>query len=184
MKKLAIFDMDGTLADTLMVNFRSYERALKEEGVVLTYECYMQKCFGRGYRDFLPEIVNGDREAVERVHDRKSALYPDYIPGAKLNEALAAFIRSAKDLYYMAVVTTAARVNVERILDYFSLLEDFDLILTAEDIPRLKPDPMGFLMAMEHFGVTAEDTVIFEDSEPGLEAAEAVGAGIMKVVKI
>lgn len=184
MKKLAIFDLDGTLIDTLMVNFKAYEKALKEEGIVLTYDYYMKECFGKGYRDYIPPIVKGDLGAMERVHKRKIELYPEYLPEAKLNEPLADFIRFTKDKYHMAMVTTATKVNVIRILTYFGLKEEFDLILAAEDIPKLKPDPMGFFMAMEHFGVSAEDTVIFEDSEPGLEAAKAAGCGIMKVVKI
>ena len=49
---------------------------------------------------------------------------------------------------------------------------------TQEDIHKPKPDPEGFLLAMEHFGVTPADSVIFEDSDVGIEAARASGAAV------
>ena len=46
---------------------------------------------------------------------------------------------------------------------------------------KSKPDPEGYLKAMEHFGVTPAETMIFEDSGPGLAAAKASGAAVFKV---
>lgn len=181
---LAIFDMDGTLIDTRRVNFLSYREALSEEGFDLSEDYFYNECFGMGYKDYLPPITGDDEALLERVHDRKIGLYDKYIPEAKLNTALYDFILGMRDKYYMALVTTASKKNVYDIVDSFGLREYFDLILTAADIPKLKPDPEGFLMAMRHFGIPAERTVIFEDSKVGLEAAERSGAAVMKVVKI
>ena len=52
----------------------------------------------------------------------------------------------------------------------------FDLILTYDDITKSKPDPEGFLKAMEYFDAKSDETIIFEDSEVGLKAAEKSGA--------
>lgn len=180
MKKLAVFDMDGTLIDTCRVNYRSYQAALAEEGIELTYEYFRRECFGKGYRDYLPPIVGDDAEKIERVHRRKIGLYADYLDEARLNMPLVDFIRGMRDTYNMALVTTASKDNVFEELRHFSLEDAFDLVLTAEDIPRHKPDPQGFLMAMEHFGTLPENTVIFEDSEVGMEAARQTGAFLLR----
>ena len=57
----------------------------------------------------------------------------------------------------------------------------FGVFITGEDVVRSKPDPEGYLKAMAHFGVTPAETMIFEDSGPGLEAARASGATVYKV---
>ena len=74
------------------------------------------------------------------------------------------------------MVTTASKVNVEDILKTFGKLEVFDKKFTQEDFKKMKPDPEGYLKAMEYFGIKPENTIIFEDSESGLKAAESSGA--------
>lgn len=182
--KLAIFDMDGTLIDTCMVNYRSYKKALEEEGIELTWEYFRENCFGKGYKDYLPPLTGGDREVMERVHKRKIGLYKDYLDEARLNMVLIDFLRGMKDSYYMALVTTASKDNVFDELEHFGIKKDFDMVLTGEDIPKHKPDPQGFIMAMEGLGIPPERTVIFEDSKVGIEAAMLTGASVIKAEKI
>ena len=83
--------------------------------------------------------------------------------------------------YHIAVVTTASRKNTMDILGAYGYGSYFDLIVTAEDIINVKPDPEGFLYAMDHFNIRAEDTVIFEDSYTGIETAKVTGAAVFAV---
>ena len=80
-------------------------------------------------------------------------------------------------------MTTASKTNVIEMLEHFGVSDRFELILTQEDIVKSKPDPEGFLKAMEHFGIEPSDTVIFEDSDTGIEAAMRSGAAVMRVMK-
>ena len=59
-KKLAIFDMDGTLVDTKDVNFYAYKEALEEEGFSLSYEYYCKFCNGRHYTVFLKRSLSSN----------------------------------------------------------------------------------------------------------------------------
>ena len=181
--KLAIFDMDGTLIDTLMINYESYRRALKEVGIDFALETYRDECFGKNYRDFLPQIVGGDEELSEKVHVRKLELYAQCFDMGHVNETLRDFITGCKDRYHMVVGTTATRSSVEKILKHFGLLGYFDELYTQEDVTRFKPDPEIFFRIMSDFHVDASDTVIFEDSRVGLEAAHACGASVIKIEK-
>ena len=182
--RLAIFDMDGTLIDTCMVNFRAYQAALAEENIDLTYEYFEKECFGKGYKEYLPPLTGDDKELLERVHKRKIVLYKDYIGEARLNMALVDFLKGMKDKYYMALVTTASKENVYKMIEHFGLKEDLDLVLAAEDIPKHKPDPEGFFMAMRKFDIPPERTVVFEDSKIGIEAAERCNASVLRVIRI
>jgi len=95
-----------------------------------------------------------------------------------VNTHLVNMLRAMKESYYIAIVTTASRKNTEDILNHFDLMYLFDFLVTQEDITKVKPDPQGFEIAMEHFGISPEHTIIFEDSEVGIEAAERSGATV------
>lgn len=185
MKKLVAVDLDGTLIDTSVVNAESYRRALEEKGFTVTDEHFMATCYGRHYLDFLPMLMGGNpsREDVEYVHERKKDLYPSCIPCGKLNTALFDLLTSLRSTgeWATALVTTGNDRNANEILNAFGCGELFDLIITSADVEKNKPDPEGYLKAMEYFGVSPENTVIFEDSSTGIAAAEASGAKVFIV---
>lgn len=58
------------------------------------------------------------------------------------------------------------------------------ICLTQEDVMKMKPDPECYLKAMDYFKVKPEDTIIFEDSDAGLEAAAKSGAFYYKVFRL
>lgn len=174
-KKLAIFDLDGTLFDTVPANFAAYRAVLEKYGFTIDLDYFAKNCNGRYYKDFLPEIMGEDRELMERIHEEKIASYPAYFSHIRENRGLFALLEGLSHGYYIALVSTAAKKSVYEILALFQKTSAFDLILTQAEIPRNKPAPDGFLMAMEHFSCKAEDTVVFEDSPQGIAAAKAAG---------
>ena len=176
-------DLDNTLVFTMNANFESYKRALNEHGFDLTKEHYANCCDGRSYRDFLPDLVGGSAELTEAVHERKTELYADCLKSAELNRPLVDILRAIKGDYYIALVTTATRRNVERILEHFALSELFDAVVTQEDVLHAKPDPFCYNMVIERFGVDRSRCIIFEDSASGVAAALASGCQTLRVRK-
>ena len=73
-------------------------------------------------------------------------------------------------------MTTASKENCTDILNKFQIYNLFDLILTQNDIKKTKPDPEGFVKAMNYFAAEPDETIIFEDSDVGLKAAQRSGA--------
>lgn len=182
--KLAIFDMDGTLFDTKNVNFHAYKQALNECGLNanIDYDYYCKFCNGNNYKVFLPVILPEITiEQMEYVHDRKKQLYPQYLKNARINKNLFTLINLIKNEYQIALVTTASKKNLNDILDFFKIRNTFDFILTQEDVKHTKPNPEGFLVAMNRAGVSRKNTLIFEDSDTGIEAAEKSGADYVRV---
>lgn len=181
--KLLIVDLDGTLFDTKDVNYYAYKAAITPYGFDIDYQYYCDYCNGRHYMDFLPQITTNDTDILQEIHKEKKKVYKNYLNKAVLNAGLVDIIRMMRMEYKTAVVTTASRENCYDILSQFNLVELFDLILTHDDITKSKPDPEGFLKAMDYFKVKPEETIIFEDSEVGLEAAERSGAYYYKTYR-
>lgn len=177
---LAIFDLDGTLFDTRETNYYAYKSALKPYGIVLDKKYFIIQCNGRHYTEFLPVIMGG-KEYIEDVHKAKKEFYIKNLNRVKINVHLFNIIEYIKALYSLAIVTTASKKNTIDLLEYFGYVDLFDILICQEDVTRLKPDPQGFLMAMNHFTIPPDKTVIFEDSDVGIQAAKATGATVMTV---
>ena len=80
----------------------------------------------------------------------------------------------------LAVVTSSERVITDQLLQCSGLLPLFDLVITLQDVRFAKPHPWPYLMAMHQLGLGPRDTLVFEDSAPGLMAARAAGARVLE----
>lgn len=180
--RLLLLDFDGTLADTRLANTLAYIDALAEEGYTLTKEVYLQKYFGMRCTEFLRDIGYTRDEDIERIRRRKIEIYPTHFDTVKLNESLWQFVQDFRAKGGKAwVVSTGHRDNVTNAMRYLGIEDGFDGILTSEAVEHSKPSPDCFLKAMEIEGVAPAETLIFEDSEVGVEAARRSGAGYFVV---
>lgn len=180
--KLIIVDLDGTLFDTKEVNYNAYKEAIDPYGYQLDFEYYCNFCNGRHYLDFLPQITTTDKSVLTKIHKAKKDAYKKHLDKAVLNQGLVDILQAMKGKgCKLAVVTTASKQNCYDILYQFDIFELFDLVLTHDDITNVKPDPEGFFRAMEFLKVKPEDTIIFEDSEVGIEAATKTKASLFVV---
>lgn len=176
--KLMMIDLDGTLFDTKEINYRAYKEAIEPYGFEIDYKYYCEFCNGRYYTDFLPKITTTDERILLDMHKRKKEAYSKYLRYGRVNQNLVDMIKARGAECKAALVTTASKQNTFDILNEFSLVGIFDLILTHEDITKSKPDPEGFLKAMDYFRISPNESVIFEDSSVGIEAAEKTGATV------
>lgn len=180
-KKLAVFDLDGTLFDTAEVNYRSYQAAAAECGYQISRELFMQEFVGKNYKEFLAVFGIREVEIQERIHEIKKERYDEFLYAAKKNEHLFSMISCMKPEYVIALATTASERNAREILTKFGVEKAFDIFITQESVIKLKPDPECYLLAMKKADALPKDTVIFEDSDTGAAAAAASGALVLRV---
>ena len=79
------------------------------------------------------------------------------------------------------IVSTGHIDNITNVMRHLNITDGVDGIISGDDVTRPKPHPECFLSAMERVGATPRETIIFEDSAMGLEAAERSGAAYVKI---
>lgn len=191
--RLLLLDFDGTLADTRRANTLAYVAALGEAGYNLTEEEYAANYFGMRCEEFLTRFGIADPAERERLRLRKIALYPTFFDTVRLNRPLWEFCcQFRREGGRVWVVSTGSRANIDNVMRYLGIggpetpeseapLGQVDGILSGLDIEHAKPAPDCFLEAMRREGCTPQQTLIFEDSPIGIEAARRSGAGYFVV---
>jgi beta-phosphoglucomutase len=176
-----LFDLDGTLVDTREANFMAYRDAFAEHGFELTAEQFATT-WGRDSRDFIPDLLPGvGQEGVDAIRAAKSRLYAEQLHRTAANEALVAFLRLVAPTHRTALVSTAKSGNGRQILATHGLTELFDVVVWGDEVDRSKPDPEGYLRALDLLGADAASSLAFEDSATGRQAALAAGLSVLEV---
>ena len=194
-----IFDCDGVLADTERYgHLPSFNQTFEEFGLPFRWseEEYGRKLAIGGGKERMssmltPEVIReaglpDDPEAlaaeVAKWHKRKTAIYTEMVAAGKLppRPGIRRLIGEAQDAgWTLAVASTSAEPAVRAILGYAVGQERddrFDLVLAGDVVPKKKPDPAIYLLALERLAVPPAEVLVVEDSRNGLLAA--VGAGL------
>jgi HAD superfamily hydrolase (TIGR01509 family) len=177
-RQLLIFDFDGTIADSSPLHEAAFKAVLEPLGVAVDYP----RLAGRATRDAVRLCfeLNGrpapEAALVEALAGAKQALGRELI-GAQLTAlpAAAALLDWVRPRFPLALVSSGSRATIELSLARLGMGEWFVPTITADEMARAKPDPQGFLMALDHAGVPAQDALVFEDADSGFEAAHRAG---------
>jgi beta-phosphoglucomutase-like phosphatase (HAD superfamily) len=180
--KLILLDFDGTLADTRLANGMAYIQALSEIGIDISIEQYTAKYFGMRCREFLRDVGIENDNVARILRRRKVEIYPNYFDSVSLNTPLWEWCQMMRRMgAKLWIVSTGHIDNITNVMRHLNILDGVDGIISGDDVTLPKPNPECFLQAMERVGVTPRETIIFEDSAMGLEAAERSGAAFVKI---
>lgn len=174
--RAAIFDCDGTLADTMPLHYRAWVDALARRNAGLAEQLFYD--LGGVPTADIVRILNdrfGYGLPVDETAAEKEALYEELLPEALAVERVVALVREYSGRYPMAVASGGIRRLVDKTIHALGLTEQFQAVCTAEDVARGKPEPDLFLLAARRLDVPPEECVVFEDSDLGLEAARRAG---------
>ena len=172
----AIFDCDGTLADTMPLHYAAWVQALTERDAEMSEATFYALAGAPTLR--IVEILN-ERHGYSLdppvVAADKEARYELLLPQARPLSAVVAAVRAYEGRALLAVASGGLRRLVERTVEALGLTAVFEVITTAEDVERGKPAPDLFKYTAEKLGVPVEDCVVYEDADLGLEAARRAG---------
>lgn len=182
MVKLLLLDFDGTLVDTRRANALGYIDALAEEGIRLDEETYLKNYFGMRCDEFLTRLGISSSEDRRRIRHRKIELYPSHFDSVRLNVPLMNFVRNFRSHGGLAFVVSTGHIdNITNVMNYLGIRSEFDRIISGDDVNNPKPHPECFLTAMGIAGATPSESIVFEDSEIGLEAGRRSGAAVIRI---
>jgi HAD superfamily hydrolase (TIGR01509 family) len=172
-----LFDLDGTIAETDSLHLPTWVDALQPYGVEVDEEFYRDRISGRStaeiVRELLPDLTDEQGRSIGDAKEasfRKRASELESLPGFE------DFVeRGRKRGMRIALVTNAPEENVEAILLALKLRGFFDVIVLADEVEAVKPDPAPYIAALEMTGVPAEEALAFEDSVSGITSSVATG---------
>jgi len=182
-----IFDMDGVLADTSSMHFKSWKMLAKKLDVKFTKE-FFNSTFGQKSAKIIKKLLKDkfdsiNTEKIKEWGELKEMYYRDLIrdklkplPGVKtLIEIL------KKNNFKLAIGSSGPKENVDLLLEKLKIKHFFNAAITAEDVELGKPNPEVFLLAAKRLEIKQEKCLVIEDAPVGIEAAKKAG---MKVIAL
>ncbi len=184
MLEAVIFDFDGVITDSEILHFRAFNVVLAPHGLELTKKEYYTNYLGLSDVDCLRALVDEGRLGIARDHiqdliAKKTRIYEKLAQtDGQLIEGVSEFLDMLRTAQIpIAICSGSLRAEIELILRDAGLRELFDVIVSAEDVSRGKPDPEGFLLALKQLNestvapIAPGQCIVIEDSHWGLEAA-------------
>lgn len=177
MLEALLFDLDGTLVDTDPAHLRVWQEVLAPYGIAIDEEIYRTRFSGRLnpeiLREFLPEMAP---DRIQILADAKEARFREVGVDLQPIAGCLGLLDWCDALQLKrALVSNAPRQNAEFMLKVLGLSDRFPLVVLGEELPRAKPDPLPYRIALKSLGVCAAAALAFEDSPSGMRSAVAAG---------
>lgn len=180
-----VFDLDGTLVDSMPAHFKAWRVALKKANA--PKDVFPEDVFyamgGRPTKDIVVEIngehgLNLDPEFVALA---KREAFLNNLDSLVLIDDVVDFAREMRGKMPLGIATGGGRVVVEKTLQALEISDLFDEVVTANDVACGKPAPDVFLEAASRLGVAPELCLAFEDAPAGMMAAQSAGMTVVAV---
>lgn len=177
--KGVIFDMDGTLIDSMWVweevdvDYVKRYQLVEPEGFYEAIEGMRFTDVAKYYKKTFPQI----RDSVEQIKaDWMEMGYRLYRDEVELKSGVKEFLEELKKRgIKIGIATSNDRDMTEMVLEARGILQEFDAICTSDEVKIGKPAPDVYLKAAEDLGVAPKDCLIFEDVPAGLMAGKSAG---------
>ncbi len=184
--QLICFDMDGTLFNTEFIHAQALldiGKALKIK-LDLPIEEIEKRFHGKADIQVYKELEKmGQKPSIseeEFIALKNQLMMPliEKTPTKQyFSDGLLVFLNECqKNQIKLAVVTSSERSIMEKLLDCSQISNLFHFTMTRNEALKIKPDPWPYVETMKHFNLQPSQTLIFEDSNVGIESARASGA--------
>jgi len=180
--KALIFDLDGTLIDSMPAHYEAWRIVLSHHGFHLSKEALYKIAGIPSYHvaQILLKQFNADLP-VDALVTEKEKLYLAQIDKVKVIKPTFEIVKKYYKKLPMAVGTGGYREISLLLLEKTNLLKYFDIVVSADDVKSFKPEPETFLKCAKAMNVHPENCLVFEDADNGVIAANKAG---MKVADL
>ncbi|WP_421246962.1 HAD family hydrolase [Aeromonas sanarellii] len=171
-----IFDMDGTLVDSMPLHLDAWEQTSAEFGLPFD-RAQLNEYGGIPTRKIVAMLAeqHGLAIDVEAFARRKVALYLEHIDKVSVFPAMWELVKGCHGKVPMGIGTGSTRAHAAHILRQTGLDAFIPVLVSADDVVNHKPHPDTFLKVAEQLGANPANCLVFEDTPIGLEAGRAAG---------
>jgi HAD superfamily hydrolase (TIGR01509 family) len=181
-----IFDFDGVITDSEILHFRAFNAVLAKHGFELTKQEYYKTYLGLSDVDCFKTLIRESRlgvpeSQVQPLVQQKTKVFEQLARAeGRIIEGVREFLQTlSENRVPTAICSGALRAEIELILEEAKLRGYFEVIVSAEEVKRGKPDPQGFILALKKLNqrrvkpIGPGHCIVIEDSHWGLQAARA-----------
>jgi beta-phosphoglucomutase len=189
-----IFDFDGVIVDTERLHYRTFQRVLEQLNLGFSWEDYVESYMGFDDRDaFVAAFSAGGRklnsDILNSLITQKAQFFQEVIrDGVSAYPGVVDLIRCLhEEKLPLAISSGALRSDIDPILTILGVEECFDVIVTAEDVTKSKPDPECYQLAFDKLcnlhktSYSKSSTVAIEDTPAGIHSAKLAGLQVIGV---
>lgn len=176
MAKGLIFDLDGTLIDSMPLHWEAWRVVCRQHGIDLDRDFFFSQA-GKASERISKIIVDHYHSEVDPIliRSQKEQYVLERLSEVEPIEAVVRVVRDNDGRLPMSVGTGSNRERALLMLDNAGLTGYFKAIVCSDDVVNHKPSPDTFVRCAELMGVAPADCEVFEDGVPGFEAARAAG---------
>jgi phosphoglycolate phosphatase len=173
--KLVAFDCDGVLFDSLPANIAFYNGILTHFGQPILNPGAVDYIHSHTVWESLEYIFQGYPDLAAVCDFARNFDYGPYIAMMVEEPYLREFLQFLRPEHFTALATNRT-TTTGAVLHYHRLTDDFDLVVSAQDVSRPKPDPESFIRILEHFDLEPKEAIYIGDSQ--VDEHFAVNAGV------
>ena len=179
------WDLDGTIANTeLEAHLPAFNHAFNDFGLDWIWDTnkYIQLLKINGGKNRIAHYAKSrndhfSEELILKIHEKKQFHYLELIKKNSVNFKTGVF-RLINELHRKKIrqfiVTSSSRNQVDLLVEYlFNGFNPFEFVISSEDVELKKPNPLPYLKAVQLSGIKKNNSIVFEDSNPGLKSSMA-----------
>ena len=171
-----IFDWDGTLADTKFAVVTSFQTVLRENGSKVS-DKFVERLIGIGTKNTFRKVLEASDiaftdEEIEELVKKKIEVQMNLVGSVKLFEGAVDLLSSLYSRIKLALASMSNRKVIDKLLNEKGIRGYFDVVITADEVLRPKPNPEVFLECALKLRCRPEKCVVAEDSIFGVKAAK------------
>ncbi len=188
--KTIFFDMDGTILNSEPIHMQSIQQFLNSQGIKRTLQSLEAEFYGLDDTAVYNKLKKNYQipYSCDEFLKIKNRLYIAKLKKLKINElkklitpGFIDFFKQIKKTHKVGVVSASEQEVVEATLNELGILNDVDTIEFRRDQIPSKPSPLPYITAMHRIKSSPQETLIFEDSPTGLNAARKSGATVIQI---
>jgi beta-phosphoglucomutase len=183
--RAVIFDFNGTLSNDEPILCEIFRELFAEQGRPLSAEEYFDQLAGLSDPEIVRKWLGPSHPAVDDVIAERITRYrAAVLGGSTVSEMVRQAVRYAADRVPVAIVSGAARAEIDPVLTAAGLAAVIQVVVSADDVSEGKPNPESYLRVLELLDddIRAGEVVVLEDTEAGIAAAKAAGMSCIAVL--